>query len=358
MKNWLPLLLSLLLLGCLKEDDLKKEYVGFQPTEIGDGWKLGSSAQNKVDSLALNGVYRSVYENEDTWPLRSLLVFRNGELIAESYFKNESDRSKPQAIWACTKQVMAVLTGILFDENKIFMTDRIGQFLDKYLADNRDKKDILIKDLLTMRSGIGFHNEEHTDVFRKKETSSSVDFVLDLEMEAKSGSRFNYNDGDAQLMSAVIQEITYLNTDEFARDKLFDKIGLKNYEWRRYPDGITLGGFGILTTPREIAKVGQLVLNKGLWDSTQIVSEKWLDEMLSEQSKVPDYGQLSFGYYWWLNPSKNYQFMWGDGGQYVFLIPDKNAMVVMTSLEQVDSKHAVWIEDATRIVDMINKTMN
>ncbi len=176
--------------------------------------------------------------------------------------------------------------------------------------------------------------------------------------ESTPGTNFNYNDGDPHLMSAVIQEITYSNMDVFAKEKLFDKIRFNNYEWRRYKDGLTMGGFGILTTPREIAKIGQLVLNKGQWDSTQIVSEKWLEEMLTEHSDVPDYGQLKFGYYWWLNPSKGYQFMWGHGGQYVFLIPEKNAIVVMTSLEQVSSEHAVWVEDATNIVDMINKTMN
>ena len=345
--------LILSLTSCLKEDDLKKDYAGFNPVNIGDGWIVGSSKENNVDSSQLNSVYESVYADDDTWPLKSMLVFRNGQLIAESYMKDDADRTRPQAIWSCTKQIMGLLAGILWDQNEIFKVDRLEQFLEKYLSGHRDKQNITIEDLLTMRSGIGFDNDEHSDVLRKKEESNSIDFVLGLNLNYTPGSHFNYNDGDPQLMSAIIQSLKYKQADVFAEEALFSKIGLSNYTWHRYIDGISLGGFGIMTTPREIAKVGQLVLNKGMWDSTQVVSEEWIADMLSVHSSVRQYSNIDFGYYWWIYSSKGYYFMWGNGGQYVFLIPDKQAMVVFTSIEQLAYEFTVQPEKASTIVDRI-----
>jgi len=357
MKYLLPLLIIFTLTSCLKEDSLKKEYIGFKPLNINDGWTLGTALGNQLDSNALNQVYQSVYEDDDIWTVKSLSVFRNGELVAESYFKDELDRTTPQAFWSCTKQVMAVLTGILWDDDKIFMTDRAEQHLPIPFIGHRDKETITIDDLLSMRSGIGFYNDEHSDVFRKKEQQSSLDFILGLEMDHAPSSYFNDNDGDPHLLSAVIRNITQVNTDAYANMVLFSKIGLTNYGWEQYIDGITLGGFGILTTPREIAKVGQLVLNKGVWDSTQVVSELWIDDMLSKKSSVPSVDNIDFGYYWWLNESKGYQFMWGHGGQFVFLIPEKNAMVVISSLEQVEDGVELQLDKAMNIVDQIVATM-
>ena len=345
--------ITLLLTSCLKEDALKKDYAGYAPKDIGDGWKIGSSKLNNIDSTALNRVYQSVYDDDKTWPMRSLSVFRNGEIIAESYLKEESDRTRPRAIWSCTKQVMGILTGILWDRNDIFLNDRIQQFIPAYTKSHRDKENITIDNLLSMRSGIGFDNDEHSDVFRKRKTNNSVDYVLGLDLKYAPGTYFNYNDGDPQLLSAIIQNITYVQTRDFAKDALFSKIGMNNYSWANYEDGITLGAFGIQTTPREIAKVGQLVLNKGVWDSLQVVSEQWIDTMLAVHSYVPDYPQLRFGYYWWIHPSKNYYFMWGHGGQYVILIPEKNAIVVITSLEQIAAEFSVWVDDAMAIADRI-----
>ena len=100
------ILLVLLFTSCLKEDELIKEYSDNRPPDIGDGWTIGQSLENNVDSIALDNVFMSVHDNDENWPLKSLLVFRNGELIAESYLKNELDRTQPQAMWSCTKQIM------------------------------------------------------------------------------------------------------------------------------------------------------------------------------------------------------------------------------------------------------------
>ena len=358
MKAWLAILLLVLLTSCLREEDLVAEYKSFSPRDNGDGWQTGSPSENLVDSHSLDAIYRQLHDDDKSWPLRSLLVFRNGRIIGESYLKDEGDRYEKRAIWSCTKQVLALTAGILVGNSELFMTDRLEQFLGKYLSSHRDKEDLTIGQVFTMRSGIGFHNDEHSDVFRKRKTSNSIDFVLGLAYENSPGSVFNYNDGDPQILSAVITSITSRPADQFAKDELFSRIGFTKWEWRRYDDGLTLGAFGILTTPRELSKIGQLVLDSGMHDSLQVVSKEWIREMLSVQCSVPKRPGLDFGYYWWLDKKRGYSFMWGHGGQYLILLHAKNAMVVITSIEQLDDDFMYSVEDALQLADKIGATMH
>jgi CubicO group peptidase (beta-lactamase class C family) len=252
----------------------------------------------------LNQVYLSVYDDDNLWQVKSVSVFRNGEIIAESYLKDESDRTRPQAIWSCTKQVTALLIGTMWDRGKLYLTNRAEQIIPIPFIGHRDKEAITIDNLLQMKSGIAFDNDKHSDVFRKKITSNSVDFVLGLDLNHYPGTYFNYNDGDPQLLSAIIQELSNRKTFVYADQVLFSKIGMTNYMWEEYIDGITLGAFGILTTPRELAKIGQLVLNKGRWDSTQVVSEEWIEKMTTIKTSAPYLDNIDFGYYWWIQQPK------------------------------------------------------
>jgi CubicO group peptidase (beta-lactamase class C family) len=149
-----------------------------------------------------------------------------------------------------------------------------------------------------------------------------------------------------------VQAATGKPMDEYGKDVLFDKPGITNYEWVRYSDGVTMGGFGILTCPRELAKIGQCVLDTGRHNGQQIIPLTYWQEMLS--GKVIDAGgDRSFGYFWWSAPSKGYWFMWGHGSQHAFLIPEKRLMVVITSLTQVDDDENVPVEYLIDIVDRI-----
>src|SRR5215467_4623298 len=90
--------------SCLKEDALKKPYTGFSPLDIGDGWVISTPSAEEIDSAALDQAYRDLYNDDATWMVKSFSVFRNGKLVAESYLKDEADRTHPDAIWSCTKQ--------------------------------------------------------------------------------------------------------------------------------------------------------------------------------------------------------------------------------------------------------------
>lgn len=332
----LPFILLFITSSCLKEDEMKQPYKGFQPLDTGDGWQISTPSAENMDSLALDQVYQNVYKDDNTWMTKSLLVFRNGKLVAESYLKSDEDRTRIDAVWSCTKQVNGIITGIAIDQGYIgSVTDLVSEYLPEYISKYPDKSNLTLENLLMMGSGVSFDNGSQSDVFRLHLTDNSLDYVLGLDLDFQPGTGYNYNDGDPQVVSGIVQAATGKPLDEFGKEFLFDPLGITNYKWERYSDGVTLGGFGILTCPRELAKIGQCVLDSGRHNGVQIIPEDWWQEML--KPKVPDAGgNRSFGYFWWSIRSKNYWFMWGHGGQHAFLIPEKRLMVVITSLTQLD----------------------
>ncbi|MCK5463886.1 MAG: serine hydrolase, partial [Bacteroidales bacterium] len=163
MKTWniqlLILLVSLLsgMGSCLGPDPLNQELKSIQPVNIGDGLNLSSPAAEKVDSAALADIYLDMHDENLYWQFRSMLVFRNGKLIAESYMKDDADRTERHLIWSCTKQFMGVLTGMAISEGLIEeINDPVSKYMPESLSGHPDKAGITIRNLLMMQSGIDY----------------------------------------------------------------------------------------------------------------------------------------------------------------------------------------------------------
>ena len=347
-----------LLSGCLKDDELNLPYISYEPQNINDGLIISSPTNENVDSQLLNEIYAEVYNDENLWSLRSLLVFRNDKFITEAYLKDEQDISNRHIIWSCTKQVVGVLTGMAIDKGLINnIDDPISAYFDSELHNHQDKSDITIRNLLTMQSGIDYNNEEQSDELLRQIPDNSVDFVLNRPINSPQGSIFHYNDGNPQLMSALIQKLTNKPADEFADEYLFSKIEVTNYNWVRYKDGVTLGGFGIETTPRELSKIALCVADDGRWKGQQIISSDWIKEMTSVQAQIENI-EYSFGYFWWIDETRDIYFMWGAGGQFAFIAPDKNLVVIMTSFPNTAGEYEIQADEALNIVDKIIDASN
>lgn len=347
--------------SCLKEEELKLPFTTSAPQTLNDGWEISTPANESIDEDKLNEIYRHYHNSKDMWQVRSLLVFRNNKLVAESYTKDRGDIDTPTAIWSCTKQVMAILTGIALEQN---ILDDINDNIGKYLADGAakypNKKDITIKNLLTMQSGIAFENDGlngESNKLLKEVPENSLNFVLGLPVFAEQGTVFNYNDGDPHLISAIIQSQTGITVNQWAKDIFFNPLGIRNYDWISYKDGITMGAFGILATPREMAKIGQLVLNKGTFNGQEIVSSEWIETMTTTKvdSEKVAYYNTTFGYYWWIDESRDIVFMNGHGGQFVFIKPAKNLMVVTTAEPNTQGKHQFVLLEALKVFDSIDE---
>ncbi len=346
--------------GCLQPDPLNQPYSTFQPVDIEDGLILSDPVTENVDTDALAGVFVDMHDENLFWQFRSLLVFRNGKLIAESYMKDDADRTRRHLIWSCTKQFMGVLTGMAVSEGLIDeINDPLSKYIPETLLGHPDKASITIRNLLMMQSGIDYSNDGtsgQTDKVLRQIPDDITKFVLSRPVYTDPGKDFNYNDGDPQLVSAVIQNLAGIPTDEWAEKVLFSKIELGNYNWVRYRDGVTLGGFGIETTPREMAKLALCVANGGLYKGERVINETWLQEMTTEQVVVDD--DFSFGYYWWIDSSRDIRFMWGHGGQFAFIVPAKNLVVVMTSIPNTQGKHQIMGDQALEIVYRIMDACN
>jgi len=356
MRITLFIIAALSISGCLKEDPLNLSFETFEPKNIGDGLTISNPSAEHIDSIALVNIYKDIYTDENLWSMRSMLVFRNGNLVAEAYLKDERDITTQHLIWSCTKQVMGVLAGIAVDKGLISsIDDPISKYLETELSGHEDKNDITIRNLLTMRSGIDYENsgvDGETDRLLRQIPENSIDFVLSRPVVAQQGIEFHYNDGNPHLLSAILQNATGKPTDVWADDVLFSKIGMDNYNWVRYKDGVTLGGFGIETTPRELSKVALCVANNGSWESGQIVSSEWIQDMTNPQIEIPD-SEYMFGYYWWVHPSRGIHFMWGHGGQFAFIVPAENLVVAITSIPNTQGDYEINADEALLIVDRI-----
>ena len=357
MRMSIILLISLAMTACMRDEPINMPFVSFQPREIGDGLVISTPLEEGIDPEKLNSIYNSVHADENLWSLRSLLVFKNNRLVAEAYLKDDNDITSRHLIWSCTKQVMGILTGIAVDQGIISsINDPLSEYLPEVLTKYPEKSAITIEQLITMQSGNDYNNDGvggETDKVLRQIPDNITDFVLSRPMRNEPGTDFNYNDGDPQLMSAVLQRATGLPADAWADEVLFSKIGVGNYNWVRYKDGTSLGGFGIETTPREMAKIAMCVGDSGSSGGQQIVSADWITEMTSPLIEVSE--DYSFGYYWWINTSRNIHFTWGHGGQFAFIVPDYQLIVVMTSLPNTQGDYQIQADEALPIVDEIIK---
>ncbi len=341
--------------GCLTESPLNSEFNSIIPKEIEDGHIISFPSTENIDSLGLVNVYKAVYGDPNLWSLRSLLVLRNGNLVAESYLKYSNDISTQHLIWSCTKQVMGILSGIAIERGLIgSLHDPISIYLEDELKNHQEKANITISDLITMESGIGYNNDGvggQTDQLLRELPDNSVEFVLELPLVETPGTFFDYKDGDPHLLSAIIQNVTGQKTDEWSNQVFFSKIGFTNYNWVPYKDGITFGGFGIETTPRELAKIALCVADSGRWNGEEIIPSNWVKEMTT--IKVETDGDYDFGFLWWIDAQRNIYFMWGHGGQFAFIVPYKDLVIVMTSIPNTQGDYQIDADEALAVVDEI-----
>lgn len=204
--------------SCLKEDLLKKPFVSITPQGIADNWIISKPEEVGISTESLTSIMQNYHNNPDYWQIRSLSVFRNGRLIAETYCKDEKDRVIGRPIWSCTKQILSILVGIAIDRGLILsVNDPIEKYLKEEIERFPDKKGITIKDLLTMRSGIGFVNyglySDDAAILQQK-PDDILEFCLSKTMEGIPGESYSYKDSDPQILVAILDKVTNKHTRE------------------------------------------------------------------------------------------------------------------------------------------------
>ncbi|WP_060209943.1 serine hydrolase domain-containing protein [Sporosarcina koreensis] len=268
----------------------------------------------------------------------SVIVQRNDAVVFE-YYRNNKMKEKQHKIYSVTKSILSALIGIAIDKGYIENVNTpISNFFQEFNEDKENQK-ITIKHLLTMTSGLQWPG--NSSMIPSK---NWVNFVLQQDIDHPPGKEMVYSCGSSQLLSAILQKTTGLNTEAFAKKHLFTPLGITDYKWNSDAQGIAIGGFGLTMKPVDMLKIGTLYVNKGRWKSKQILTPDWIEESTNPKVKVDD--GTSYAYHWWNKQFDNQigriALAVGYEGQYIILAPDYQLVVVMTSSIKDDSSRPLY----------------
>ena len=310
-----------------------------------ESWPRGSLTQQGIDATRIMQLVATIRENREIRNIHSLLIVRNGRLVLEEYFGNH-DADELHELQSVSKSFTSALVGIAIAKGKIKgIHERVLSFFpDMKSIDNLDdrKRQMTLEDLLTMRSGTDYHESgsasPHSQLNRK--SRGWAEFILDRPMISEPGTKFRYDSGAVILTSAILQARYGVHADRFAAEHLFAPLGIKSYEWYKNADGHPHTGGGLDLRSQDMAKFGLLYLRDGRWNGKQVVPAEWVDASLSrhvefERSRG---GAIGYGYWWWVLPpdpegegEQDIYGAFGFKGQYIFLVPEHDMVVVVTA---------------------------
>jgi len=262
--------------------------------------------------------------------ISSLLVIRGGDLVMEQYYGGREAEDAIE-IYSVTKSFISTLIGIAIDQGLIQGVDvPILSFFPGQEVKRPDpaKERLTLEQVLTMSTGLVW---SENDINRLYNSPDWTQFMLDLPITEPPGSRFNYCTGCSHLLSAIIQQSSGMDSRDFARQFLFEPIGIREAGWLEDSQGLAIGGWGLQLTPRDMARLGYLYLRQGNWNGHQVVSEKWVQVATADHIAVGDNPNAHYGYQWWVRPSMNGYAALGRGGQMIAVIPGKDLVVVFTA---------------------------
>jgi CubicO group peptidase (beta-lactamase class C family) len=270
------------------------------------------------------------YIKRNNKSVRSLVVVEKGDIVHETYFNGESF-SNPHTLRSMTKSIISALIGIAIDKK---MLKGVNQSLREIFIDwdmSEDIGNITIMQLLTMTSGILISEQE---LFKlaggRNQNKNLMEFILFAEVNKSTD--FTYKSIDPHLLSIVLTYVTGKSAKQFGQEEFFSKLDIESILWTSDPLGNSFGSTGLSLTPRDIAKIGTLFLNGGKWEELQILSQRWIIESFSSHS-IGSQEHGEYGYLWWINKYKEskYYKAAGYGGQYLYVIPSCEAVVVITA---------------------------
>ncbi|OFW03489.1 MAG: hypothetical protein A3I61_16660 [Acidobacteria bacterium RIFCSPLOWO2_02_FULL_68_18] len=285
--------------------------------------------------------------------LHSLLVSRGGELVFERYY-NGARRDRSANIKSASKSVISALVGVAIDRGLIPGVDTpiLTYFPELGQESDTRKRAITIEHLLTMRPGLeGTSNRNYGAWVTSR---NWVRHALARPMFAAPGEEMEYSTGNTHLLSAILTKATRTSTWQFANEALAKPLGFTFAPWPRDPQGIYFGGNDMLMTPRQMLTFGELYLDKGRTSIGQVVSAAWIARSCEGRARTRRPGNPAFdplrgfdplrdrtyGYLWWVYEIRGYEtcFAWGYGGQYIFVVPELELVMVTTSSPDVSEE--------------------
>jgi CubicO group peptidase (beta-lactamase class C family) len=334
-KNSVAILAILSLLVCQCQVKKAEEEISFTPVNCNDGWEVSTPEDQDLDSQLLHKAYK---DSSNLPYMRSVLVVRNGYLVAERYFHSATIDGAVY-VASVTKSFLSALVGIALKEGYIKSVDQpMMDYFPEYKAGTVDqaKYEITIRQLLQMRAGY-WHDSQDERWQAWVNSPNWVDYMIHLGLENPPGTQWNYSSGSAHLLAAILTRATNRSCAEFAREHLFEPLGMVLARWGTDPQGINRGGWDIHIKPRCMARFGLLYLNDGQYKGNQVVPQDWVALTTTPRSTVPwpsgALQSLQYCMHWWAGYMRtNRIFMaQGHGGQNIVVIPALNMVVVTTA---------------------------
>jgi CubicO group peptidase (beta-lactamase class C family) len=316
------------------------------PTSLPKEAGLNATLLCSVDGMLDKALERNVH---------SVVVIRDGKLVYESYRTGEDYKwgtwlgritYAPQMqhdLRSASKSIVSLLVGIAIDRKLITSVDEpVFSYFPEYAAlGTPEKNNIQLRHLLTMTSGLAWdekrpYSDPENSEIRMIYSPDPYRFVLEQLLVRKPGEEWNYSGGSTELLAGIVQRTAGKLLSDFANEALFEPLGITQFEWIKMPsNGETAAASGLRLRPRDMAKIGQLVLDHGTWRGKRIVSERWIQE--STEARIEAVPPLRYGYHWWNDEQKigNRQISWitamGLGGQRIYIVPAYGLVVVITA---------------------------
>lgn len=317
----------------------------------GAQWRTALPAQVAMDSAAMATLARDVRGRR--WPtMRSLLILRRGYLVFNEYVDSTTPQQL-QPLETATATVTGLLVGIAAREGKLQRSDGVGQFFPEYGSLTGSSG--TVDDLLAMRSGINF-NEEDTGAPSLRGLVRADDWLLYILTAGRTGApgdRWSYSSADAIMLGGVLHAVANEAASGYARQTLFAPLGITDYTWLAgRPNDLPQMGGGLSLTAPDMARLGYLMLRRGQWGTTPIVTPTWLASMGERKSPgvVEWLGySLDFGRMLWELPIRAtgdpaLVAAAGTGGQWIIVVPSRDLVVVATGNALSVEKHATALQ--------------
>ncbi len=370
------LLLLVMLLMSLRAGAHASEPSCATPASINDGWKSVDMASADFDAPRLCGSLERATNGE--FNLHGIVIERHGRLVAERYrngpdkgvyslFSRETQFGPTVAHDArsASKSVLSLLLGIAITQGKIAsVAVPVADFYPEFpeLA-TPGHKAITLQHLLTMTSGLewsesgGIPNDE-TSLFWK---SSPYAYLFARTQVAPPGAKFNYNSGGTAVLADIVVRASRMPLRDFARSHLFEPLGIVDWEWVGDVHGRPMVFNGLRMRPRDMAKIGRMVADRGQWQGLQVVSAAWIDESMRSRAAT-EFDGLQYGYQWWLGSvdwhgkKVRWSAGFGNGAQRIFVVPELDMTVAITAGAYENMQAARYVNKLLQeIVDSVRK---
>lgn len=296
-----------------------------------DKWKVSSPSEQGLSNDTLKKMY-NLFGQAGT-----IVIVRNGYIVSENY-PAPFDTNYLHHIHSCTKSITSIIAGIAISAGIMNIDSSVLSYFPDYQFKNitTQKQAIKIKHILSMSDGLDWKDGiGGKDLLAMLDQPDWTQFYLDKPMTFQPGSHFNYSCGASQLLLTIIQRSQGIKAEEYAKIKIFNPLGIKNYKWdyEHSFKGVTPGAWGLYLTVRDMAKLGYLYLNNGTWDSAQIVSKEWVKESTSEQISR-GVNNDAYGYQWWiLNGYPVYAYTargwYGNHYAFITIVPSYDLVVAI-----------------------------